>query len=102
MDKSQQPKQPDGVIAMIIVKNTNPYRSHKDIVEIVPSAAAAKASKFYGCSNSKPGKIIIYPLAHEPDCRFRKKLCSGRFITNSFLTPRECDDGYSLGLAVSS
>jgi hypothetical protein len=53
------------------------------------------------CPNSKPGIINADILAHIPNCWVRRRLVSRRFTVNTSAVPRECDDGYVLGVAMN-
>jgi hypothetical protein len=71
-------------------------------VRVKVYVASVTKTRYCQGPNAEPGKIKTDPQAHLSDCLIRKKLSSGRFTRNTFVTPRECDDGYGLGLAVSS
>ena len=52
--------------------------------------------------NSEPGKIKLDTRAHLRGCWIRKKLTTGRFTFDTSVTPNHFNDGYALGVALSS
>jgi hypothetical protein len=53
-----------------------------------------------GCPGSEPGKINTDPSTHSnPKCWIRRMLLSKRLTINTSAVPRECEDGYGLGVA---
>ncbi|MFL6359727.1 MAG: hypothetical protein ACJ71P_05995 [Nitrososphaeraceae archaeon] len=97
-----------GKITMNIVKDNNFKRPLKDIVTKKPnsrvmiSGIAAKVNlhKLCDCPNSESGKISANIASHEPGCHIRKRLQTGRYTTNTSVTPRKISDGCSLGVVI--
>ena len=93
---------------MNIVKDNNFKRPLKDIVTKKPnsrvmiSGIAAKVNlhKLCDCPNSESGKISANIASHEPGCHIRKRLQTGRYTTNTSLTPIKISDGCSLGVVI--
>ncbi len=68
----------------------------------VAAAAATKvnAHKLCHCPGSEPGKINLDINGHLSGCHIRKKLQTGRFTTNTSVTPSKFTDGCNLGLVL--
>jgi hypothetical protein len=60
------------------------------------------AKTFCNCPNAEPGKIVLEVSAHQPDCRFRKRLVTKRYTIDTSVTPEQFKDGYSVGVALTN
>jgi hypothetical protein len=69
-------------------------------VKVSDVAAKASTTKLCDCPHSKPGIVSSELEAHEPECRFWKKIRSGRFAINTSVVPPKIKDGYGLGVVI--
>ena len=90
-------------------KDNNSNLSDKDIatqkpnskrIKISDVAAKASTARLCNCLGSKPGIVNSDIYAHEPRCRFRKKIASGRYTVSTSVMPRRLNDGYGLGVVI--